>query len=82
MNTGLGYDIKKILDPVHWNINMLFYVPKGEDDIRLVYDLTASVLNDVLWEPKFWIPSVDNVLDVDTYLSWFGEIEAVEMFHN
>ena len=28
------------------NLTALFYVPKGEDYIRLVYDLTASGLND------------------------------------
>ena len=28
------------------NLTALFYVPKGEDDIRLVYALTASGLND------------------------------------
>ena len=47
-----------------------FYVLKGEYDIRLVYDITASVLNDDLWVPIFLMPSVDNVLDVATRFSW------------
>ena len=58
-----------------------FYVLKGEYDIRLVYDITALILNDALWSLKFWIPLLDNVLDVATHLSWFGDIDAEEMFH-
>ena len=30
------------------SLKFFFYVPKGEDDIRLLYDLTASELNDAL----------------------------------
>ena len=33
------------------SLTALFYVPKGEDDIRLVYDLTDLVLNAALWAP-------------------------------
>ena len=39
-----------------------FPVPKGESDIRLVYDMSASGFNAVLWVPGFWLPSVYNVL--------------------
>ena len=46
-----------------------FYVPKEEDDIRLVCDLTASGMNDKLRAPTFWMPSVDNFLDVAIHLS-------------
>ena len=57
-------------------------MPKGEDDTILLYDLMASGLNNVLWEPRFWMTSVENVLAVSTNLSWFGDIDAAEMFHN
>ena len=30
-----------------------FAVPKGEDDIRMVYDATANHLNECLWVPSF-----------------------------
>ena len=49
------------------SLTYFFYVPKGENDIRLVYDLTASGLNDALWAPIFCMPSVDNVLTVATH---------------
>ena len=48
----------------------------------MVYDLTASGLNDVLWVPNFWMPSVGNVLDCCTHASWFGDVDAGEMFLN
>ena len=59
-----------------------FYVPKGKDNIRLVYDLTASGLNDDLWASIFWILLVYNALDVATHSSWFGDIDVAEMFYN
>ena len=57
-------------------------MPKGDEDIILLYDLMALGLNDAYWDSKFCIPLVDNVLDVTTNLSWFGDIDAAEMFHN
>ena len=54
---------------------------KGEYDIRLVYDIAALILNAALWSLTFWMPLLDNVLGVATHLSWFGDIDAAEMFH-
>jgi hypothetical protein len=31
-----------------------FAFPKGEDDIRMVYDATANKLNDAVWAPSFY----------------------------
>jgi hypothetical protein len=59
-----------------------FHVPKGDDDIRIVYDLTACGLNDALWAPNFWMPTIVNVLDCATEDSWFGDVDAGEMFLN
>jgi hypothetical protein len=59
-----------------------FAVPKGESDIRMVYDATASGLNDSLWAPSFGLPTVDAMLrsiDFDTYL---GDLDLGEMFLN
>ena len=36
----------------------------GEDDIRIVYDVTANKLNDCVWVPSFWLPTVDSLLRV------------------
>jgi len=39
-----------------------FTVPKGESDIRVVFDGTRSGLNDAIWEPSFHLPTVDSLL--------------------
>ena len=64
------------------SLTAYFHVPKGDDDIRMVYDLTASGLNDVLWAPSFWMPTIINVCDCATHSSWFGDVDAGEMFLN
>ena len=48
----------------------------------MVYDLTACGLNDALWAPTFWMPTVLSVLDCATHSSWFGDVDAGEMFLN
>jgi hypothetical protein len=39
-----------------------FDVPKGLDDIRMVYDGTKSGLNAAMWAPWFPLPTVDSAL--------------------
>jgi hypothetical protein len=34
-------------------------VPKGEEDIRMVYDATANRLNKAVWVPTFWLPTIN-----------------------
>ena len=76
-----GY-IGKLLSGSISSLTHFFAVPKGEDDIRMVYDLTASGLNAALWAPRFWMPTVSNILDCATDESWFGDVDAGEMFLN
>ena len=39
-----------------------FCVDKGEDNIRMVYNGTSCGLNDVLWAPRFGLPTVKQTL--------------------
>jgi hypothetical protein len=39
-----------------------FDVPKGDDDIRLVYNATKSGLNEVVWAPWFSLPTCKSYL--------------------
>ena len=64
------------------SLTSYFQVPKGDDDIRMVYDATACGLNEALWAPTFWMPTIQNVLDCATDTSWFGDVDAGEMFLN
>ena len=57
-------------------------MPKGEDDIRLVYDATANKLNKCVWVPLFWLPAIDSLVhacDVDT---WMTDRDIGDMFLN
>ena len=59
-----------------------FAVPKGEDDIRIVYDATACGLNNALWAPNFALPTIDSVLRNADSRTWFSDIDLGEMFLN
>jgi hypothetical protein len=51
-------------------------------DIRVVYDATVCGLNDALWAPNFFLPTVDSILRNASSSSWFGDIDLGEMFLN
>ena len=76
-----GYISSLLHDSIE-SLTHYFAVPKGEDDIRMVYDLTASGLNDALWAPRFWMPTILNVVDCATDASWYGDVDVGEMFLN
>ena len=59
-----------------------FAVPKGSDDIRMVYDATKCGLNDALWAPNFSLPTVDSIIHSSSKGTWFGDIDLGEMFLN
>ena len=48
-----------------------FAVPKGENDLRIVYDASRNGLNSAVWAPSFWLPTIDSVtraLDSDSFM--------------
>ena len=59
-----------------------FDVPKGDSNIRMVYDATKCGLNAVLWTPKFFLPTIDSILSNTDDETWFGDIDLGEMFLN
>ena len=84
----LSKKINKVLDRryletgyVHSLINY-FAVPKGKDDIRIVYDGTKCGLNDCVWAPNFFLPSVDSLLMYTSTSTWFADLDLGEMFLN
>lgn len=59
-----------------------FAVPKGEDNICLVYNATSNKLNDCVWMPTFWLPTINllvRALDKD---SWMTDCDVGDMFLN
>jgi hypothetical protein len=59
-----------------------FNVPKGEKDVRMVYDGSASGLNANLWAPWFTLPSVDCLLRALEPEYSMADNDVGEMFHN
>jgi hypothetical protein len=59
-----------------------FAVPKGEDDIQLVYNATANCLNECVWAPTFWLPIIDTLLRVLDKYSWMTDRDVGDMFLN
>ena len=64
------------------NLTNFFAVPKGTDDIRMVYDATKSGLNAVVMPPNFFMPSIDTCLRSVVATTWSGDIDLGEMFLN
>lgn len=64
------------------SLTNFFCVPKGEDDIRMVYDGTASGLNDALWAPWFPLPTVESLLRAVEPGTYMCDTDVGEMFLN
>jgi hypothetical protein len=62
------------------SLTSFFTVPKGADDIRVVFDGTKSGLNECIWVPRFPLPTVETLLRAvgpDTYM---GDFDIGECF--
>jgi hypothetical protein len=55
-----GYIVTKFVG-ITRSFMHFFSVPKGDDDIRMVYDGSRSGLNQVLWAPWFALPTVTSM---------------------
>ena len=59
-----------------------FAVPKGEGDCRIVYHAGANGLNDCVWAPPFFLPTVDSLLRIVDHNSYMEDRDIGEMFLN
>ena len=59
-----------------------FSVPKGLNDIRMVYDASKSGLNAVLYAPWFALATVDTSLRSMDRGYWSADNDFGEMFLN
>jgi hypothetical protein len=57
-------------------------VPKGEDYIRQVYNATANPLNECVWVPTFWLPTIDTLVRALGRDSWMTDRDIGDMFLN
>jgi hypothetical protein len=59
-----------------------FSVPKGEGDVRIVYDGTKSGLNAQLWSPWFPLPTIETNLWSVNPGYYMGDIDFSKQFLN
>jgi len=64
------------------SLTSYFAVPKGLEDVRIVYDSTRSGLNAAIWAPTFSLPSVENLTDMLELTSWMSDLDMGEQFLN
>ena len=57
-----------------------FSVPKGVGDIRMVYDATACGLNNCVWAPNFFLPTVRSLTRSLIGSTWMGDLDLGEFF--
>lgn len=59
-----------------------FAVPKGDDDIRMVYDGTASGFNEAVWVPNVGLPNIETLLRGTAPNCWMVDLDIGDMFLN
>ena len=59
-----------------------FDVPKGINDVRMVYNGTSCGLNDLLWAPSFWLPNTITAARLLDFSSFCVDLDLGEMFLN
>jgi hypothetical protein len=64
------------------SLTSFFTVPKGDGDVRMVYDGTKSGLNAQLWAPWFPLPTIDSHLRCIQSKHYMGDIDFSEQFLN
>jgi hypothetical protein len=64
------------------SLTSFFAVPKGDSDIRVVYDGTKIGLNGSMWAPWFAMPTVESHLSFVGEETFMGDIDVGDMFHN
>lgn len=80
--------LSKVLDQryigpgVIWSLTAFFDVPKGADDIRMVYDGTVNGFNDCIEVPKFGSPTVKSHLRAMSLAYYMVDANVGECFLN
>ena len=64
------------------SLTSFFAVPKGIDDIRMVYDGTKSGLNASIWVPSFSLPTVNTMLRAVDFGTFMSDFDIGDCFLN
>jgi hypothetical protein len=64
------------------SLTSYFWVPKGDAEVRLVYDASRSRLNKCSWALNFAMSTVNTLVRGIHNYSWMGDLDIGEMFLN
>jgi hypothetical protein len=64
------------------SLTAFFAVPKGPEDIRMVYDGTVSGLNDAIWVPRFVLPTIETHLRLVGEDTCMADVDVGDCFLN
>jgi hypothetical protein len=64
------------------SLTSYFEVPKGTNNIQLVYDAMKSGLNKALWVPSYSLPSAGTQTDLLEPGTWMSDLDLGGMFLN
>ena len=64
------------------SLTPMFHVPKGQEDVRMVYNARASGLNEALWAPHFGLPTMRHTFRSLLPGYYQADMDAGEMFLN
>jgi hypothetical protein len=59
-----------------------FAVPKGDNDVQMVYNAMANNLNERVWVPTFWLPMINLLVRAVDRGSWMTDGDMGDMFLN
>ena len=69
-----------ITEGVILSLKYFFSVPKVTDDIRMVFNVTVSGLNDSLWDPNLILPSMGSFRMMACPETHVVDLDVGEMF--
>ena len=73
---------KTLNGPRFGNIADYFAVPKGTNNIFMVFNSTKSGLTEALWAPSFWLPNALSMLRIISFNHCPVDIDIGEYFIN
>ena len=76
-----GYVVLRDIEEVE-SLMFMFHVPKGDLDVRMVYDGTKSGLNDALYAPWFALPTLDTMAQWVIAGTWLADNDYGDCFLN
>jgi hypothetical protein len=75
-------DIRYVAPGFVKSLTSFFSVPKGDDDVRMVYNGTVSGVNDCIWVPHFILPTLETHLRAVDEYTHMADADVGEYFLN